>query len=234
MHKLVDGVHKFQKEYFGKNKELFERLAKGQKPETLFITCSDSRINPALVTQTEPGDIFIVRNAGNIIPPFNTSSASGEIATVEFAVKGLGVKDIIICGHSHCGAMKALLEPGMTDEMPSMRRWLEHAEITRNIVNEKYKDLPKDQLVNVCIQENVLAQLENLRTHPAVAARLALGTLRLHAWVYKFETGDVFAYDVEEGQFLPLQNKEQETAQQLGTHVFRNGKNGGEATKEKV
>jgi carbonic anhydrase len=221
MHKLVEGVHKFQKEFFGQNKELFERLAHGQAPETLFITCSDSRINPALITQSDPGDIFIVRNAGNIIPTFGSGSASGEIAAIEFAVKGLGVKDIIICGHSHCGAMKALLDPSQTEEMPSMRRWLEHAEITRTIVREKYADLPKEKLVNVCIQENVLAQFENLRTHPAVAARLALGTLRLHGWVYKFETGEVFAYDVDEGQFRPLTKLQAPPAKHAGPNGQR-------------
>lgn len=204
MQKLVSGVHTFQKEIFGAQRALFERLAAKQEPDTLFITCSDSRINPALLTQTEPGDIFIIRNAGNLIPAFGAASNSGEAATVEFAVAGLGVKDIIICGHSHCGAMKALLNPGMIEKLPTMAKWLENAEITRRIVTENYKERSEAELLNICIQENVLAQLENLRTHPAVAARLARGALRLHAWVYKFESGEVFAYDVDEGQFKAL------------------------------
>lgn len=204
MQKLVDGVHKFQKEIFGQQKGLFERLARKQEPDTLFITCSDSRINPALLTQTEPGDIFILRNAGNIVPPFGAAPASGEAATIEFAVAALGVKDIIVCGHSHCGAMKALVDPSQAQDLPSMKRWLEHAQITREIVREKYQDRGAEDLVGVCIQENVLAQLENLRTHPQVAAKLASGSLRLHAWVYNIETGEVFNYDPEEGQFVPL------------------------------
>ena len=206
MNKLVGGVHKFQKEIFGQQKELFERLATRQEPDTLFITCSDSRINPALLTQSEPGDIFILRNAGNIVPPYGAAPASGEAATIEFAVAALGVKDIIVCGHSHCGAMKALMDPSVASELPSMQRWLQHAEITRVIVREKYQDRQPEHLVNVCIMENVLAQLENLRTHPSVAAKLATGSVRLHAWVYKLETGEVFNYEPEAGQFVPVSN----------------------------
>lgn len=206
MQKLVTGVHKFQREAFGQRKELFERLALKQEPETLFITCSDSRINPSLLTQTEPGEVFILRNAGNIIPSFGASSGSGEAATIEFAVAGLGVKDVIICGHSHCGAVKALLKPSLTDDLPSMRKWLEHAEITRRIVKENYSEegCTARELEDVAIRENVLAQMENLRSHPAVAARLARGALRLHAWVYQLESGEVDAYDVDDGQFKPL------------------------------
>lgn len=110
MQKLIEGLHQFQNSVFGTQRELFERLAHGQTPETLFITCSDSRINPNLLTQTEPGELFILRNAGNIVPPYSTSQG-GEAATIEFAVAGLNVRDIIICGHSHCGAMKGLLDP---------------------------------------------------------------------------------------------------------------------------
>ena len=110
MQKLIHGLHHFQTALFGSQRELFERLAEGQSPEVLFITCSDSRINPNLLTQTEPGELFILRNAGNIVPPYGAVQG-GEAATIEFAVAGLGVKDIIVCGHSHCGAMKGLLEP---------------------------------------------------------------------------------------------------------------------------
>jgi carbonic anhydrase len=212
MHKLVDGVHKFQKEIFGSHKHLFEKLANGQSPETLFITCSDSRINPAMVTQTSPGELFILRNAGNLVPPYGAAPASGEAATIEFAVQGLGVQNIIVCGHSHCGAMKALMAGGAMEDMPSMVRWLEHARITKEIVRQKYPDLTGSDMVSVAVQENVLAQLENLRTHPSVAARLAGGTLRLYAWVYKIESGEVFEYDPETGQFGPLSTKPGEQA----------------------
>jgi carbonic anhydrase len=202
MQKLVEGVHRFQKDIFGHQRELFERLAKHQEPDTLFITCSDSRVNPALLTQTEPGEVFILRNAGNIVPPWGFMG--GEAATLEFAVAGLGVKDIIVCGHSNCGAMKALIVPPPDGEMPAMRKWLEHAETARQVVKDRYKGLTQENLVNVMIQENVLAQVENLRTHPAVAAALRRGSLRLHGWVYKLDDGQVFAFDPEAEQFRPL------------------------------
>jgi len=203
MLKLIKGLHHFQSEIFLSHKELFERLAHGQNPDALFITCADSRINPNLITQTNPGDLFILRNAGNIIPPYGAANG-GEGATVEFAVAALGVKDIIVCGHSHCGAMKGLLHPESLGDLPTVSAWLSHAEATRRTVKENYSNLQGEELLNVTTQENVLVQLENLRTHPAVSARLSRGQLNLHAWTYKIETGEVFSYQPDEGQFLPL------------------------------
>lgn len=200
MQKLIDGIHQFQSSIFGQHRELFQRLANGQTPETLFITCSDSRINPNLITQTEPGDLFILRNAGNIIPPYGAAHG-GEEATVEFAITALGVKEIVLCGHSHCGAIKGLLHPESLSEMPSVKTWLGHAEATRRIVAEKYVDRKGAAQLTTAIEENVLVQLENLRTHPAVAARLSSGKLRLYGWVYKIETGEIFSYDPTKGQF---------------------------------
>jgi carbonic anhydrase len=200
MQKLIDGIHQFQSSIFGQHRELFQRLADGQTPETLFITCSDSRINPNLITQTEPGDLFILRNAGNIIPPYGAAHG-GEEATVEFAISALGVKEIVLCGHSHCGAIKGLLHPETLSEMPSVKTWLGHAEATRRIVAEKYADRKGAAQLTTAIEENVLVQLENLRTHPAVAARLASGKLRLYGWVYKLETGEIYSYDPAKGQF---------------------------------
>lgn len=203
MEKLVRGIHKFQNDCFSSQQELFERLAKGQTPEALFITCSDSRISPTLITQTQPGDLFILRNAGNIVPPHRASNG-GEAATIEYAVLALKVKDIIVCGHSHCGAMKALLHPEDVEDLPAVANWLSHAETTRRIIKENYADLGDKARLTAAIEENVLVQLENLRTHPAVAARLAKGELHLHGWVYKIETGEVFNYDPVQGQFLSL------------------------------
>lgn len=203
MQKLIQGLHQFQAHVFSSQRELFERLAHGQQPEALFITCSDSRINPNLLTQTGPGELFILRNAGNIIPPHGAANG-GEGATVEFAVAALGVKDIIVCGHSHCGAVKGLLNPEGLTEMPAVASWLSHAEATRRIVKENYAHLTGDARLTAAIEENVLVQIENLRTHPAVASRLARGEVKLHGWVYNFERGEVFAYDPEMGQFLAL------------------------------
>lgn len=202
--KLVDGVHHFQSEVFHTQKDMFERLSRGQNPEILFITCSDSRINPNLITHTAPGELFIIRNAGNIIPPYGLDHG-GETATVEYAVSALGVKDIIICGHSLCGAVSALLEPELVEDLPAVSKWLGYAETTRRVIKENYCHLEGEDLLMAGIEENVLHQLESLATHPSVAARLRRGDLHLHGWVYKIETGEIFAYDPEEGQFLPLQ-----------------------------
>lgn len=201
MEKLLKGLHQFRSEIFLDHKELFQRLAGGQSPDALFITCSDSRINPNLLTQTNPGELFILRNAGNIVPPFGAAAQGGEAATIEFAVVALGIKDIIICGHSDCGAVKGLIHPEKLAEMPVVASWLNHAEATRRIVKENYSGLSEKQLISVAVQENVLVQLENIRTHPSVAARVARGEINLHAWVYKLETGEVFEYLHEESQF---------------------------------
>lgn len=204
MEKLIRGIHTFQKEYFADQQALFQRLARGQNPDTLFITCSDSRINPNLLTQTEPGELFILRNAGNLVPPHGALRGGGEAATVEYAVAALGVKDIIVCGHSHCGAMGGLLHPEKLTELPAVADWLHHAETTRRIVQENYADLPEEEKVVAAIKENVLVQLDNLRTLPAVAARLSRGSIKLHAWVYEIESGHVYAYDAEDRAFHPL------------------------------
>lgn len=209
MQKLIEGLHHFQQNVFGTQQELFQRLSEGQSPETLFITCSDSRINPNLLTQTEPGELFILRNAGNLVPPYSPHPG-GESATIEFAVQGLAVKDVIVCGHSHCGAMDGLMNPETLLDFPALSRWLEHAEVTRRVVMDLYSSKTAAELLNLAIQENVLAQMENLRTHPSVAAALAVGRLRIHGWVYKIETGDIFGYQPEAGQFVPVRLGEQQ------------------------
>lgn len=203
MQRLIQGIHEFQETDFRPLEGLFQQLAHGQNPETLFITCSDSRIDPSLLTQTKPGELFILRNAGNIVPPQGAANG-GEAATIEFAVAGLGVRDIIVCGHSHCGAMKGLLEPDSLTQLPTVAAWLRHAETTRRIVTDNYRELSPERLLTATIEENVLVQLEHLRTLPAVASRLVRGDLHLHGWVYKIETGEVFAFDPASGQFVTL------------------------------
>jgi carbonic anhydrase len=205
LHKLVAGIHHFQSQIFQQQRELFQTLAGGQRPQGLFITCSDSRINPNLITQTDPGELFILRNIGNIIPPFSASTSSGSAAAaIEFAVSALSVEYIVVCGHSLCGAMKGLLRPEAVADLPSVSAWLANGEAARRIVRQNYANLDDENQLNVLVQENVLVQLENLRTHPAVAVRLSRGDLRLFGWVYKLETGEVFAYHAEEGQFVSL------------------------------
>ncbi len=198
MRKLLKGVHQFQTTYFSTHREMFEQLSLGQHPRILFITCSDSRIDPNLITQTEPGELFIIRNVGNIIPPYGAATTGGEGAAIEYAIEILGVKHIIVCGHSHCGAMKGLLQLGnLTETIPLVHDWLKYAESTRRVIKEYYKDGEGEELLNATIEENVLTQLENLRTYPAVHAKLYKGLIQLHAWVYKIETGGVFVYSAE-------------------------------------
>ena len=200
MQKLIKGIHTFKEGLFRDERELFERLARGQNPDTLFITCSDSRIDPNLLTGTQPGELFVLRNAGNIVPAYS-GDAGGEAATIEYAVSVLGIKDIVVCGHTHCGAMKALVDGSDLSALPMVEGWLKNAAATRQIVNENYRELEMGMQVRVAIQENVLMQIENLRTHPSVAAAVARGQLGLHGWVYKIESGDVFSYDSGTGQF---------------------------------
>ncbi len=200
MQKLVSGLHKFQSEIFGTHQKLFDKLSSGQNPEALFITCSDSRIAPNLLTQTSPGDLFILRNAGNIVPPYGDGHSS-EAATIEFAISGLGVKHIIVCGHTLCGAMKGLITPSLLETMPSVRSWLSHAEATRRVIDENYGQLSAEAKLTAATEENVLAQVENLRTHPSVRAAMSRGELAVYAWVYKIQTGEVFHFEHERGQF---------------------------------
>jgi len=205
MQKLVEGIHRFRYDVFGSKQQLFEGLVDGQHPLALFITCSDSRIDPNLLTQTEPGELFILRNAGNIVPSYGAVEG-GEAATIEYAVSVLGVKDIVICGHSHCGAMSGLLNPSGIAKLPAVRSWLCHAESTQRIIEENYAHITDDDArLTVTVEENVLVQLEQLRTHPTVAAALGRKALNLHGWVYKFETGQVFGYRPQDGQFVAIE-----------------------------
>jgi len=208
---LVAGVHRFKHEVFRRQRELFERLSQGQEPRTLFVTCSDSRIDPNLITHTAPGDLFVLRNAGNLVPAFGATNG-GEVATIEFAVVGLEVRDIVVCGHSHCGAMKGLLHPEYVAEMPTVAEWLKHAEATRRIIRSKYRHLAGEALLDAAIEENVLMQLENLQTHPAVAVALSQDKLKLHAWIYDIASGEVFAFDDTAEQFQPLGDLRPESA----------------------
>jgi carbonic anhydrase len=203
MQKLVQGVHQFQASIFRDKRELFDRLANSQNPQAMFITCSDSRVNPNLITQTEPGELFLLRNVGNLIPPYGATTG-GEEAAVEYAIEALGIQDIILCGHTGCGAMQGLLNPDSLARMPRVARWLSHADSTKRIMEQLYPHLRGEDLLTATVEENVLVQLENLRTHPSVAAGLAKGSVKLHGWVYKIRTGEVFVFDPERSQFISL------------------------------
>jgi len=216
MQKLIEGVHRFHTNEFGQYSELFQKLStEGQKPHTLFITCSDSRILAELITQSKPGDLFVVKNIGNIVPPSSAlGSTNSTAAAIEFAVCEVGVADIVVCGHSQCGAMHALVgegskaskDEGKVDETPHLREWLQVAAPVRDVIERDYAHLMDDPeaLLNAASEENVLFALENLRTYPAVQRRLEEGTLHLHAWFFKIATAELFAYDPEQKQFFSL------------------------------
>ncbi|MCA1685799.1 MAG: carbonic anhydrase [Planctomycetia bacterium] len=203
MLKLIRGVREFQSGVFPTQRQMFAHLAQGQHPEALFITCSDSRIDPNLITNTDPGEIFVLRNIGNIVPPHGTASDSEE-AVIEYALVALGVKHIIICGHSHCGAMKGLLHPEGLTPVPAVASWLTHAEKTRRAVEKNHGQRHGDELLDAAVAENVIVQLDNLSTLPSVSSRLAGGEIRLHGWVYKIESGEILALNPGAGTFLPF------------------------------
>lgn len=188
MKALQQGLKKFHTERFLQLRERFQKLSSGQQPPTLFITCSDSRIDPGLLTHSQPGELFVIRNAGNLVPP-HSASPSGESATIEYAVAVLKVQDVVVCGHSDCGAMKALMagEEALR-ELPQVNRWLALAENTKAVVQATG---PHEDPVRRAIEQNVLQQLDNLMTHPSVASAVHTGTLRLHGWVYDIPTGHV-------------------------------------------
>ncbi|WP_081980608.1 carbonic anhydrase [Neosynechococcus sphagnicola] len=203
MKKLIRGLREFKSNYFSTHLELFEQLSNGQRPRVLFITCSDSRINPNLLTQTEVGELFIIRNAGNIIPPFGATN-SGEGATLEYAIHSLEIEQIVVCGHTHCGAMKGLLQLGkLQEEMPLMYDWLKYAEATRRLVKENYSNHTDRDLLEIIVAENVLTQIENLKTYPVVHSRLYQGRLKIYGWIYHLETGEVLAYDPVTHAYVP-------------------------------
>jgi len=210
MKAIIDGVLKFQKNEFSSRRNYYKALAKGQSPKTMMITCSDSRINPHMITQTEPGELFVLRNAGNIVPA-HAVGGNGDAGTIEYAVSALGVEDIIICGHSHCGAMAGLLNRDSLDDLPATRNWIKHAEATRCVVEHKCNHLKGEKLLLETIKENVLVQLNNLRTLPVVSAGLVMGKLRLHGWVYIIETGEVLCYSNTYNQFSLLSDETQAT-----------------------
>lgn len=207
MKKLIKGLREFQTNYVSTHRELLEQLAHGQKPRVLFITCSDSRIDPNLITQTDIGELFIIRNAGNIIPPYGAANG-GEGASVEYAVNALGIDQIIVCGHSHCGAMKGLLKLNqLQEEMPLVYDWLRHTEATRRLLKENYGNYSGDELLEIAIAENVLTQIENLKTYPVVHSRIFKGDLKIYGWIYHLETGEVLAYDPETHAYVPPQSQ---------------------------
>ena len=208
MQRLIEGVHKFRSDQFGNYRKLFRKLSReGQDPHTLFITCSDSRVLAELITQSKPGDLFVVKNVGNIVPPASVRGDTNSTAVaIEFAVENLRVSDIVICGHSQCGAISALLgQTRVGETTPHLRDWLKLATPVLDTLKKDYAHLtdPVDR-ENAAAEENVLFGLDNLHSYSCVQDRLMDNTLRLHAWFFKIATAELFAYDPASRQFLPL------------------------------
>jgi carbonic anhydrase len=193
--KFLGGISRFQKWVYPKHQDLFEKLALGQRPEALFITCADSRIDPCLLTQTKPGELFICRVIGNIVPRY-PDAIGGVSATVEYAAGVLRVPEIVVCGHTDCGVMRGALNPEALEAYPNVTAWLRYAEV------ERREPAPSAELLLTLTENNVIAQLNNLRSHPSVAARLAEGDLALHGWVYDIGAGTVTAFDEASRKFV--------------------------------
>jgi carbonic anhydrase len=208
MQRLIEGVHKFRNDEFGNYRKLFRKLSQdGQNPHTLFITCSDSRVLAELITQSKPGDLFVVKNVGNIVPPANVrGDTNSTAAAIEFAVENLRVSDIVICGHSQCGAISAMLgETPVGKSTPHLRDWLRVARPVLKTMKKEYAHLKTaDERSTAAAGENVLFGLDNLHSYSCVQNRLMDGTLRLHGWFFKIATAELFAYDPETRQFSPL------------------------------
>lgn len=218
MQKLEEGIHEFQANYFASNRRMFERLAEaGQRPETLFITCSDSRVVPTLITSTEPGELFIVRNVGNIVPSVARGVLGGVSAAIEYAVEVLDVGRVIVCGHTNCGAIDAILHPERVGHLPNVSRWLAESSSIPKIIEERYGHLEGEARMIAAVEENVLIQLENLRSFDFLARKLDAGTLKMSGWIFNIATGGVFDFDPISGQFVEVGSPEDADRQRLST-----------------
>jgi carbonic anhydrase len=203
MERLIEGHKRFLAEAFPDRRDQFHLLAEGQAPETLFVTCADSRIVPDLILQTQPGDLFICRNAGNVIPRAG-EPAGGVSATIEYAVQVLRVRHLIVCGHSDCGVIRALMAPHTLDGLASVRDWLQHVEPAWGYVDEVERNAGELTRHTALTHANVLAQLDNLKTHGYIQNAVAERRLRVHGWYYDILSGRIERYDESAGKFVPL------------------------------
>lgn len=202
MHDIIQGFRRFRSDVFPRKRQLFAELAKGQNPSAVVICCADSRVDMQLVTQSDPGQLFCFRNAGNIVPPYGSVLGAAS-ATIEYAMEALEIPNIIVCGHSDCGAMKGLLKHDLAERMPTVAGWLRFAEVPRQLA-QRDRALSEREQLELLVRQNVLTQLAHLRTHPAVAVRLETGQVRLHGWVYEIERGEIEVYDEQQRRFAPL------------------------------
>jgi len=213
LEEYAQGNHLF-KSYFKKNKEaLLKLVTSGQTPKALFIGCSDSRVIPDMIVQTNPGDLFVIRNVGNFVPPFKPdedfhSTASG----IEYAVSALNVKEIIICGHTHCGACEHLYETIEDDSLIHTKKWLELGESAKKAaILSLGLHSDREELLRLTEKLSIVKQIDNLLTYPCVKRRFEEGTLSIHGWYYNIENGSIHYYDADTYDFLPLKDLVEET-----------------------
>jgi len=197
MERLFNGYMKFMAEDFERHRELFQEIGRKQNPHTLFIGCSDSRVVPNLITQTDPGELFIVRNIANIVPPYRqTEEYVATTSVIEYAVLALEVDTIVVCGHSNCGGCAALnLPPERLDHLPHVRKWLEVSREVRGRVDRLMTGDSPEEREWLTEQVNVLVQMKNLLTYPYVAERYRQGKLNIHGWHYIIETGEIYNFN---------------------------------------
>jgi carbonic anhydrase len=200
MQPLIDHARSFRHRTAARRPDEFARLAQGQAPQALFITCADSRVIPSLITGARPGELFELRTAGNIVPPYHSARPTGEAATIEYAVEVLGVSDVIVCGHSHCGAVGALVRGEDLTAVPAVRDWLSLTAAAPDAGPAE----TEDPALAEAVQSHVLTQLLRLRSYPCVARRLDTGLLRLHAWFYEIHTGTVLVHRSDTDAFDEL------------------------------
>jgi len=203
MKELVAGYRRFKDNMTTEQAAIFDRLSTGQQPKAMFITCADSRVVPDVIMQCGPGDLFVSRNVGNVVPPY-AAFTGGVSAAIEYAVVVLGVKHLIVCGHSDCGAMKAVLAPPK-QRMRAVEAWLQHCQAALEVTLQLYPEMENSDQLTQLTRQNVLMQLTHLRSHPAVAAKLAEGSLQLHGWIFDIKTCDVIAWSAEANAFIPLE-----------------------------
>jgi carbonic anhydrase len=207
LEQLKEGVRRFQRDIYPAQADVFAQAAsEDQRPHTLFITCADSRVDPVAITSSGPGEVFVTRNIGNMVPAYG-EMLGGVSAVVEFAVSGLGVQHIVICGHTQCGAMKALLAPASVNAMPTVKSWLKNAHAALSIVQsvpELDGQVSEFGRIELLTKQNVLLQMQHVKTHPSVAGAMARGGLSISGWIYNIGTGEVEIAEDGEHEFTPV------------------------------
>lgn len=208
LQQLIEGVRRFQTDVFPEQAEMFAQAAsEKQTPHTLFITCADSRIDPIAITSSSTGEIFVARNIGNMVPSYG-DMLGGVSAVIEFAVSSLRVRHIVICGHSHCGAMQGLLDPASIATMPTVESWLHNAHAALAVAETLHDDAtnthPKREVIDILTEQNVLLQMQHLKTHPSVAGAIAKRNLTISGWIYSIGTGEVRVASDGEQTFTPI------------------------------